>query len=328
MNPPKFISNYLGYFMDEIPLNKSAKTIQIFLVRETHDYTIFRTEETRELNIVTLPKAIDDPDPTIHVVMLASKQKAPENRMFIQLARTLAFDNDILKSDDPKDKRVTCSLKDNLCMRCPRCVLFGAVSTETGAQRWNIKHRIEYSSAYSLEEYEDIAELITFNAIDDATQSTGQALGSTENIRPVVHFPSIITLNTVTWKEFIMILKTLLATKSYGAETRIKGDMINHIVGIAFGYEEIMTSLEFQLELVSNNWQDDLYGCVEKVLKKYKNEATFPDNVILVTGEALKTFVDNVKKYKLDKEFINALYNDAEKFVKKVEERSKRQRGE
>ncbi len=315
MSLEKFLNNVKEYFVEKIPLTRTAKTIQILLIRETHDYTIFRTEETRELNIVTLPRSMSDPTPTIRVVMLASKQKAPENRKYIELVRTLALDYGI----NLDDKQKNCALKDALCMKCPRCVLFGAVSTEAGAQRWNIKHRIEYSSAYSLEDYEEISELITFNAVDSRTQSTGQALGVTENIRPIAHFPSIITLNTVTKEEFIMVLKTILATRSYGAETRIKGDMVNHIVGIVFAYEELLTSLEFLLELADKNWKDDIYEAVSDVLKEYKKNAVFPDKVVIWTGDELRKFLEELHKFEINKEFVEKLYTTAKNFVEQLE---------
>lgn len=316
MQIPDFLDKYKDFFEEEIPVYKSANTIQIFLIRETHDFSIFRTEETRELNIVTLPRSIDDFTATIRVVMLASKQKAVENRKLAELIKTYAREYNILQ---PKDDRLKCSLKDNLCMKCPRCVLFGAVSTK-GEQRWNIKHRIEYSSAYSLEDYEEISELITFNAVETTTQSTGQALGYTENVRPVAHFPSIITLHSVTWKEFLMILKAILATKSYGAETRVKGDTVNHIVGITFGYEELMTSLELTLELAKVGLSGNILETVKNILEQYRNEAVFKDKVMIIAGEELKDFLDKVKRFEITKDFINAMYSESEAFTKKIEE--------
>mgnify|MGYP000604336093 CR=1 FL=1 len=82
------LRGYEGYFEESIPLYRSAKTIQILLMRETHDYTIFRTEETRELNAVALPVSVEDPTETLKVAFLASKQKAPESRAYITLFRT------------------------------------------------------------------------------------------------------------------------------------------------------------------------------------------------------------------------------------------------
>ena len=244
--------------------------------------------------------------------MLASKQKAPENRNYITLFRTFADKVEINLEDKVKE----CRLKDNLCRMCPRCVLFGAVSTEggRGADRWNIKHRIEYSSAYSIEPYERISELITFNAVNPATQSTGQALGYTENVRPIANFPSVITLNSVTWHELLWYLKTLMATKSYGAETRVKGDTVNYIVGIVAGFEEVITPLELNLELCDAAWQDDPIGTVHEILKKYASEASSVDVVKVLEPDEVKKVVKGIKKFEVDNEFIEEFAKIAKDF--------------
>jgi CRISPR type I-D-associated protein Csc2 len=299
------------YLVEEIPLLRSTKTIQLLVMRQTHDYTIFRTEETRELNTATLPRSIDDPEPVIKVVFLAGKQKAPENRKYISLFRTVAGDRglDIGSAQN-------CRLKDKLCRSCPRCVLFGAVVTEEGTsakKRWNIKHRIEYSSSFSIEPYDEVSEMITFNAVDPATQSTGQALGFTENIEPVVNFPSVVTLNSVTEEELIWYLKTLLATKSYGAETRVKGDVVNEVIGIIAGYEEVITSLEFNLEICSNGINN-----LETSLNKYKELAAFPDKVLILGPETASKLVNAVRRFQPDRDFLGALRDKAMRFSEKA----------
>jgi len=299
------------YLLEEIPLLRSTKTIQLLVMRQTHDYTIFRTEETRELNTATLPRSIDDPEPVIKVVFLAGKQKAPENRAYISLFRTVAKDLGV----DPGPAE-NCRLKDKLCRSCPRCVLFGAVVTEEGStrkKRWNIKHRIEYSSSFSIEPYEEVSEMITFNAVDPTTQSTGQALGFTENIEPVVNFPSIVTLSSITEEELIWYLKTLLATKSYGAETRIKGDVVNEVIGIIAGYEEIITSLELNLEISSRG----INGLMAS-LERYKELAAFPNKVLILGPEKTSKLVDAVRRFEPDQEFMKALREKAAEFSKKA----------
>ena len=312
-----FLEPLEGLFEEKIPLLRTAKTVQVLVIRQTHDYTIFRTEETRELNVVTLPRSTDNPEAVLKVVMLASKQKAPENRMYARLFKTYASALGV--SLEPSI--LNCRLKDNLCRMCPRCVLFGAVTTEARQEeRWNIKHRIEYSSAYSIEPYEEISELITFNAVDTASQSTGQALSVTENIRPIAHFPSVITLKSVTPEEFIFYLKTLMATKSYGAETRIKGDVVNTIVGVAGGFEEIITSLEYSLELASRDWSSDPVAATEQILKKYSGFASMPDQVKVLSKKELEELVKSVREFKIDREFIEKLKKQALDFAKQVKE--------
>ncbi|MEM3342273.1 MAG: type I-D CRISPR-associated protein Cas7/Csc2 [Thermoplasmata archaeon] len=305
------LKKLLPYFVDKIPLYRTAKTIQILLLRQTHDFTIFRTEDTRELNLASIPKNKTDATSTLRVAMLASKQKAPETRWYSTLLKTLAEDTKYALSDEPK----TCELKDKLCQMCPRCVLFGAVSTAAGrGERYNIKHRIEYSTAFSIEEYEDIVETITFNAVNTVNQSTEQALGMTENIAPVTNFPCVITLNSVTAYEFIAVLRAILSCKSYGAETRVKGDMVNNLVGIAAGYEEVITSLEFNLEAGKEILEKPLEK-TESILNEYKKHAMFPEKVVVLTKDEIRNLGEEILPHiAMNMDFVSKLYKSAEEY--------------
>jgi len=304
-------------FVDEIGLHRTSQNIQLILMRQTHDYSIFRTEETRELNIATLPNHVEDDSSVMRVAMLASKQKAPENRHYLDLVRTLA--NEEKLDDDQKE----CALKDNLCQKCPRCVLFGSVSTEGGrGPRFNIKHRVAYSTAYSIETYEEISELMTFNAVNSVDQSTGQALGYTENVSPLANFPSVVTLNSVTKREFIMYLKAILSCKSYGAETRLKGDVINHVVGIVGGLEEIVTPIDVLLaSAVDKN--EYLKKPVEKtheILEDFSEHAVFKDQLVILSPDQVNTLLDEVLDFDADEEFVEGLYDEAETFSDKLKD--------
>jgi len=210
-------------------------------------------------------------------------------------------------------------------MSCPRCVLFGAVKIEKGKQE-AIKHRIGYGSAFSLMPYEDIETAFTFNAVDERTQSTGQALGTRFTVSPATIFPSIVTLRCVTWKELIMVLKMLLSTTNYGAENRIGGEARNHVIGIVAGWEEIITPLELALELYTEYTRDDNTKSVvftangidlSPILEKYRKEAVFGDRIQILTNKNLGELINSVKAFKLSKEFLESLDQDAKNFKEK-----------
>ncbi|MCF2138270.1 MAG: type I-D CRISPR-associated protein Cas7/Csc2 [Candidatus Thorarchaeota archaeon] len=298
--PPTF-SKLEPYLVDKISPLLDARVVQILLLRQTHDYTIFRTEESRELNTVVIPEDITSTDPVVKVAFLASKQKAPETRMYSRFLRTVS--------------NITCQLKDGLCMKCPRCVLFGAVNV-SGKAKYNIKHRIEYSTAFSIEKYEDLLESITFNAVAENSQLTGQALNVTHNVRPLANFPSVVTLTSVTWQELALYLKTVLATKSYGAETRTKGDMRNVVLGIVAGYEEVITSLEYALELAAVWESEDLAKETEKILQKYVQLSASRKNIVTLSAEEVADLVSSVQDLSVDEPFVKSMEKQANDFVK------------
>jgi CRISPR type I-D-associated protein Csc2 len=297
---PKSFEKISDYFVGQISPFLDSRVIQVLLLRQTHDYTILRTEESRELNTVVVPESIESSTPTVKVAFLASKQKAVESRMAAKMLRTVR-------------SKYECNLNQNLCMECPRCALFGAVNV-SGNRKYNIKHRIEYSTGYSIEKYEDLLETVTFNAINEANQTTGQALNLTHNVRPLSNIPCVITLNSITWQELAFYLKALMAAKSYGAETRIKGDIRNSIFGIVAGHEEIITSLEYSLELAID-FERDLYNTTEEILNKYKELCASRKDVVILSADETRELVGDVQDLSIDIAFVDSMWKQVKTFV-------------
>lgn len=277
-----------------------AETIQLLLFREILDYTVLRTEETRELNSVNTPVSESNRSEVVkRVAFLGSKQKAAESRQMESILRSA-----VAQAGKEVDE---CHLKDDLCLACPRCGLYGASAL---GQEANIKHRIEYGTAFSLLPFDQVSEEITFNAVNEADQKTGQALGSRHVVKPASVFPSIVTLKAVTREELILAVKTLLACKSYGAESRIGGDCRNSIFAVVAGWEEIITSLELTLELYDQ--KDGLAANVVKTLleTKYKGFAGNPDRLVVLTPEEVDGLAKECAETALDRAFLDKAYGD------------------
>jgi CRISPR type I-D-associated protein Csc2 len=298
-----------------------AETIQLILLREVLDYTVLRTEDTRELNSVDTPLSEKKRETVVkRVAFLGSKQKAAESRQL----------EHILRSATAKaDKKVPhgrggdgCYLKDNLCLACPRCALFGATAL---SQEANIKHRIEYSTAFSLLPFDQISQDITFNAVNEVDQRTGQALGTRSVVKPASLFASIVTLRGVTEFEVILTIKTLLACKSYGAESRIGGDCRNTFFGIVAGWEEIITPLELTLELydqaigpgpIKAKGTLDANALRTSLNDKYKKWAAMPDRVQMLDQQEVDALVNECSERALDRSFLDNAYSDVERYRK------------
>ncbi|MEW6081815.1 MAG: type I-D CRISPR-associated protein Cas7/Csc2 [Bacillota bacterium] len=283
-----------------------AKTIQVILFREVLDYTVLRTEETREVNTVVTPLSISIGKDVRRAAFLGSKQKAVESRELERMLRTAGVEAGLVE--------LQCHLKDNLCLKCPRCALFGGTNVESGSEKIaNIKHRIEYGTAFSLLPFEEVRVALTFNAINDKTQKTGQALGTRYAVRPSTVFPSVVTLKSVTHKELILVIKTLLSARNYGAETRIGGDMRNSIVGIVAGWEEMITPLELTLELYDR--REDLSGdTVAGILDRYQAYAGNPNKLKVFTPEQVDLMVEQVAEVSLDRRFLDEAYADVAQY--------------
>ncbi len=311
---PKRLESYL---VDHPKPLIGAETIQFVLLREILDYTVLRTEETRELNSVNTP--LSDTDRTTiakRVAFLGSKQKAAESREMEYLLRsaTAAAGKDIPSGKNGEG----CYLKDNLCLRCPRCGLYGATAL---GQEANIKHRIEYSTAFSLLPFDQISEEITFNAVSELDQTTGQALGSRNVVKPASLFPSIVTLKGVSAEELVLTVKTLLACKSYGAESRIGGDCRNTFFGVVAGWEEIITPLELTLELYGQKDGLDQAALENLLQEKYKGLAGNPDRVLVLDPSEVDALVQECAETPLDRTFLDKAYNDVVEYRRSQGER-------
>lgn len=318
--------NLEEYFLAKPEPIIGAKTIQILIIREILDYAAFRTEDTKELNTMVTPTSVTKKEQISRVAFLGSKQKSVETREMERMLRTAVDSLNLNEEDKKKDpfKNIAeCYLKDSLCRKCPRCILHGATALSSEA---NIKHRIEYSTATSLLSWNDVEETITFNAINDKDISTGQALGTRYLVKPATIFPSIITLKSITKEEFILAVKSLLSCKSYGAETRIGGDVRNHIVGIVAGWEEVITSLEFTLELYNKIINEEVAekatkGKVASILESYK-EMAGNKNKIIIEGET-DEIIKAVQETELDKDFLDKVYTDSQDFHKSQNKKKK-----
>src|SRR5713226_4756024 len=91
-----------GYLLDRPRPLIGSETIQFLLLREILDYTVLRTEETRELNSVNTPLSESDrATVTKRVAFLGSKQKSAESREMEYLLRSAAK---AAKKDTPSGK--------------------------------------------------------------------------------------------------------------------------------------------------------------------------------------------------------------------------------
>ena len=283
-----------------------AETIQLILIREILDYTVLRTEDTRELNSTNTPLSESDRKTVVkRVAFLGSKQKASESRQMEYILRSAAA-----KAEKTipwgKNNDTGCFLKDNLCLQCPRCALFGA--SALGAEA-NIKHRIEYSTAFSLLPFDQITEEFTFNAVSETTQTTGQALGSRNVVKPASLFPSIVTLKSVTRAELVLVVKTLLACKSYGAESRTGGDCRNSIFAIAAGWEEIITPLELTLELYDKREALTGESLRDLLDNNYKSSAGSPGRATVLSPDEVDAVVRECAETELNRSFLDNAYS-------------------
>jgi hypothetical protein len=105
-----------------------------------------------------------------------------------------------------------------------------------------------------------------------------------------------------------------LSCKSYGAETRIGGDVRNTIVSIACGWEEIITPLELTLELYDMGSEIEPKKIEEMLLSKYASMCGNPAHVKILSHTAVDELIHECADIRLDKAFLQTAYDNIKKF--------------
>ncbi|TXT53668.1 MAG: putative Type I-D CRISPR-associated protein Cas7/Csc2 [Candidatus Thorarchaeota archaeon] len=250
------------WFIDTPSPLAPAKYATIAILRRTEDYAIFRTESDRYTNSVATPMSRKNKEMIERALILASKQKAVERR----------HQNKIMRSVKPDAEE--CYLKDFLCLSCPVCILNGGIKAVKGADELSVKSRVLYQTAYSILPLQDIVESITFNAVDEKTTKTDQALGEREMVKPDTHFISAVSILAPTVDELKLYLYSMLNTTRYGAETRGLGVLENKLLALVLSDTEEFSALGLTL---------DVYG-----------ELVEPDTDIVLGYESILTSTDEV----------------------------------
>ncbi len=113
-----------------------------------------------------------------------------------------------------------CSLKENLCMRCPACLLFGGTGeTSQTKVSYNLLSRVMGETLISSTEVEDIFSY-TANAVDEKNLKTGQALMTILAVPAGTTFSGIVTLRDPTPHLTAILVDNLERYSRLGASTR------------------------------------------------------------------------------------------------------------
>lgn len=261
--------NYDQGFVDEIPATPRHKYVNIVILRETKSHTIFTTEGSN-LDVERVRKGYNNFGFTDRILMYKRKQIAPERRK----GKALLREYDIVGEDG-------CYLMENMCTKCPDCILYGYAAGGSDSQ----KSRILSDSGFTIRGFEELEENIKFNAIQDSTKGgvAGSAFNSRSHLIPEVYLPTIETLVDVTENEFIYVMGNILRTSRYGAESNRQGTVKNHIVDVIFSNAEFVSNLELSQRMYDYFKEDEqelelttARNYLQEVLNDIKSEAFTP----------------------------------------------------
>jgi CRISPR-associated protein Csc2 len=297
-------------FHPSIPLIPQGKYVHFVVLRETSSFPLFQTDQ--ELNFARVNAGREENSASAstisRVVLFKRKQTTPERLTGRELLRRYGLTSDE-ESGDPA--RYCEYNSENFCKHCPDCIYYGFAIGQEGSER----SKVLVDSAFSLSDYDDSHQSMTFNApYEHGTMSkngsTKSSFGEQDHVLPQVFFPAIITLRDPTEAAFIYVLNNILRTKRYGAQTTRTGTVENHLVAIAFTDGEICSNLKLTQTLYDGLEKDE----AGKVKKGPYQSSTLLKEMASALPSLLKE--DRVTTHLLaDGENLNALIEEVGELV-------------
>ncbi|MEM0466079.1 MAG: type I-D CRISPR-associated protein Cas7/Csc2 [Candidatus Thermoplasmatota archaeon] len=225
---------------------------QIIVNRKLESFGQFVTEGRDEIN-TTIINGEERP------FIFGTKLRAVERRTIMKRVREVLGNDCCLKVHEK-----TASGISGLCMSCPACYLFGGTyAPKTGEKiQVNERTKVNYSEAYPF--VGGGIQDVTFNAVDEQRNITGQALGVNQIIKPR-DFINVVDVETDDDDWVKLLIWGIEHSTRYGANVRIYGQMRNEILGIIRSDVLELTSYE----LVHNfNSAEEIKRHIEKNYKQ------------------------------------------------------------
>jgi CRISPR-associated protein Csc2 len=227
-------------FHESIPPLPMGRYVHFVVLRETHSFALFQTDQELNFARVSAGRTANS-DIISRIVMFKRKQTTPERLTGRELLRLYR-----LVSENKEETGNYCEYNSmDFCKHCPDCIYYGFAIGQEGSER----SKIMVDSAFSLSNYDESHEAMTFNApYEHGTMSMGgetrHSFGEQDHVLPQVFFPSVITVRDPTEAEFIYVFNNILRTKRYGAQTTRTGTLENHIAAVIFTDGEIFSNLK------------------------------------------------------------------------------------
>lgn len=219
------------YLCAEIPEVMPARYMQLVIVRQLESHAIFTTEGD-DLTTRKVRAGRKDTSVIPRLMMANRKIMATERRLGKETLRALGIFPETAE---------TCYLGKQ-CGKCLDCILCGFAALKGLG---NMNSRVLTDEGWSLPARSGFnTDNVTFNAINERSRGTGQALGDTDMIVPGTLFVNVTTLKGVTAYEMLYWLYCAYFTRRYGADASRIGKMRNHIVGLVGSNVEALSSLD------------------------------------------------------------------------------------
>ncbi len=178
--------------------------------------------------------------------VLTFKYNAPLNNRFIIPWRKVKGKLRRLVMEKQRGLRIEpdCHLKDDLCMRCPSCFMFGGTGETSSAKvSYNILARVLGETFISTSEVGEVSPY-TQNAVGEVDLMTGQALMSIVTVPRETEFLGVVTLKDPTTEMASILIDNLKRLTRIGARSVEWGRVNTEILGYKISDREDLTAYD------------------------------------------------------------------------------------
>ncbi|WP_158058420.1 type I-D CRISPR-associated protein Cas7/Csc2 [Halorussus halophilus] len=225
---------------DEMTTQPQNNFTNILVLRELESHAVFTTDG-QSADLADVAVSADGQRETYLPGLMFMRKQTGSDRRFAK-----ALQRDYL--DD-----IECSMKVNeMCQKCPECILYGSAASSDADQALSITSRVMYDTAYTLRDASAVIDEKFQNAPgDDYAKKAQPTIREPDFFEPGTLFPSVITLRDATPEELAFVLGITKKNKRYGATTSRLGRVKNHVLGVYTGSEEGPANLELTREVLS-----------------------------------------------------------------------------
>ena len=194
----------------------------------------------------------------------------------------------VLEKQRSFDIQPDCALKDDLCLNCPSCLLFGGTGeTSSAKMQYNILSRVLGETFISNDKVEGVQNY-TQNAVGEKDLMTGQALMTILTVPKETIFTGTVTIKDPTKEMASIIIDNLKRLTRIGARSVEWGKVETTIIGGKLSDREDMSAYHLLQNPSQGTQPEDITGTLNTLPDVQAAYTTINTQLPELFGELIK----------------------------------------
>lgn len=270
-------------FLDTPSLLSKGVYLQLIVEMKLLDDTIIRSNEPEEVL-------------THHYKVLGNRFVIPWRKVKGKLRRL------VLEKQRGYNIQPDCALKDDLCLNCPSCLLFGGTGeTSSSKVQYNILSRVLGETFISANQVEGVQNY-TQNAVGEKDLMTGQALMTILTVPKETVFKGTVTIKDPTKEMASIIVDNIKRLTRIGARSVEWGRVETNIINVKLSDREDISVYNLLQEPPPEIPQNDVSVLVSDLPGVETAYSTLNSQLPTLFGELIKRRSPKKEKKSKEKE--------------------------